>query len=485
MPRNTSGVRVLPHPAASAGTKKCSCGVPAQWIFDADEDGIIEEVDGDFVRIIIGQRRGGANYYALDVTPSTVLNDPDSTGEIVPELMWRIKGGSTDFPNLGQTWSRPVVSTIRVGNVTAGETELQDVIAFGGGYDLGQDDGFFGPSSPGNAVYIADALTGELVFTVSSDDPGVGDNLVYDDMDCPVPSDLAFFDSNGDGTKNRIYVGDLCGEVHRIDIRPNTDAGFIGLKATAGLFAELSESDPDPLLVADHRKVFFKPSVVQVLNTEFTTTARYDLVVVVTGLRNNPLNLDVDDRVYALREFHVDELTDTDEDGEPDVGTYFTIQGPTASVAGTLFDATLVVDDPEGSDLTDLQVSDGWFIDLLGTGEKALAAPDIISGALTFTTYLPEGVVDFSSCSLAEGSGVLYGVDVLTGGVVFNFDDADGSEELTLSDKTFTLGAGIPSSAVPIFQEEGITFLIGGGGGASTFNPNLSLPRGRTYWYQQ
>ena len=52
-------------------------------------------------------------------------------------------------------------------------------------------------------------------------------------------------------------------------------------------------------------------------------------------------------------------------------------------------------------------------------------------------------------------------------------------------DKTYTLGAGIPSSAVPIFQEEGITFLIGGGGGASTFNPNLALPRGRTYWYQQ
>ena len=461
-------------------------GIPAQWILDDNEDGVIDPSEGDFVRIIIGQRRGGSDYYALDVTPPSVLNDPNSTGEIIPQLMWRIEGGSTDFPNLGQTWSRPTVSTIRVGNLTADETELQDVIAFGGGYDIGQDDGFFGPSSPGNAVIIADAETGELVFTVSSDDPGVGDNLVYSDMDCPVPSDLAFFDSNGDGTKNRIYVGDLCGKVHRIDIRPNLDSGFEGIEATATLFAVLSEQDPDPLLVADHRKIFFKPSVVQVLNTEFTTTARYDLVVVVTGLRNNPLNIDVDDRTYALREFHVDELSDeSPEDGEPDVGTYFAIQGPTAAESGTLFDATLVVDDPEGTDLTDLQVSDGWFIDLTGVGEKALAAPDIISGALTFTTYLPEGVVDASSCSLAEGSGLLYGVDVLTGGVVFNFDDADGTEDLTLSDKTFTLGAGIPSSAVPIFQEEGITFLIGGGGGASTFNPNLALPRGRSYWYQQ
>ena len=418
----------------------------------------------------------------MDVTPSGVLTDPEETGDIVPELMWRIEGGSTDFPNLGQTWSRPVVATIRVGNTTEGETELQDVIAFGGGYDPAQDDGFFGPSAPGNAVYIVDAQTGDLVFTVSLDDPGVGDNLLYADMNCPVPSDLVFFDANGDGTKNRIYVGDLCGKVHRIDIRANTDDGFTGIKASAALFAELSESDPDPLLVADHRKIFFRPSVVQVLNTEFTTTARYDLVVVVTGLRNNPLNINVDDRVFALREFHVDELTDTDQDGEPDAGTYFTIQGPTASETSTLFDATLVVENPEGSDLSDLQSADGWFIELTGPGEKALASPDIISGALTFTTYLPEGVVDFSSCSLAEGSGVLYGVNVLTGGVVFNFDEA---EDLSLSDKTFALGAGIPSSAVPLFQEGGITFLIGGGGGASTFDPNLALQGGRTYWYEQ
>ena len=118
-------------------------------------------------------------------------------------------------------------------------------------------------------------------------------------------------------------------------------------------------------------------------------------------------------------------------------------------------------------------------------GEKSLDAPVILSGKLFFTTYLPEGVVDASSCALAEGSGRLFGVDVLTGGVVFNYDDADGTDERTISDKIYTLGAGIPSSAVPIFQEEGITLLIGGGGGATVVDPDIELPRGRTYWYQQ
>ena len=479
-------------------------GVPAQWIFDADEDGIIEQTDGDFVRFIVGQRRGGRNYYALDVTPPTVQFNQESTGEILPKLMWRIEGGSAEFPSLGQTWSRPSVSTIRVGELDGGVTKLQDVIAFGGGYDPDQDEGFFGPTSPGNAVYIVDALTGALVFTVSATDPGVGNKLVYADMDCPVPSDLSFFDSNGDGTENRIYVGDLCGKVHRIDIRPNIEAGVSGIKATAAVFAQLSDLDvaADPLPLANQRKIFFRPSVVQVLNSEFTTTARYDLVVIVTGLRNNPLNLNVSDRVYALRDFHVDQLTDVDEDGTPDAsgecppdpeapasGAYCTIIGPPAGESGTLFDATEVVNfegDAGAADLIALQAaSDGWFIDLKrGPGEKALAASDIISGALTFTTFLPDGVESPDSCSLAEGTGVLYGVDVLTGGVIFNFDESEDGE-LTLSDKTYTLGSGIPSSAVPIFQEEGITFLIGGGGGASTFDPNLSLPGGRTYWYEQ
>lgn len=256
------------------------------------------------------------------------------------------------------------------------------------------------------------------------------------------------------------------------------------------MFAQLSETDPDPLLVVDHRKVFFKPSVIQVLNTEFSTTARYDMVVVVTGLRNNPLNLGVVDRVYSLREFHVDELTDLDEDGEPDAGTYTTIQGETAAVAGTLFDATdVVVIDPEegaGGDLEDLQVSDGWYIELRASGEKALADPLVLAGALTFTTYLPEGVVDTSSCSLAEGSGLLYGVNVLTGGVVFNFDDADGTQELTLSDKTLTLGAGIPSGVVSIFHKQGeLTYLAGTGSGGETFDPDKEVPRGRSFWYEQ
>lgn len=461
-------------------------GTSTPWVFDANNDGIIDPNDGDFVRIIIGQRRGGNSYYALDVTPDNVLTDPAvAVDNVKPKYMWRIDGGVGDFENLGQTWSRPTVASLRVGNTTAGEAVLQDVIMFSGGYAQSQDNSVFQADSPGNAIYFADALTGAHLFTISSDDPVValttGDSLKVPEMSCPIPSDLAAFDSDGDGSPDRIYVGDTCGQVFRVDLTPNLTSSA-GLKAVVGLFATLS----DPANSEDHRKIFFRPDVVQVLNTLFTTTARYDLVTLVTGLRNSPLNLDVEDRAYALREFNVLPMIDANADGIADPATYIPIQGPIFGDAGTLFDATVLVDDPTGVDLTALQTADGWFIDLTAEGEKSLSAPVVFGGKLFFTTYLPEGVVDAATCTLAEGLGLLYGVSVLTGGVAINFDDADGTETLTLSDKTYTLGAGIPPGVVVVLQEQvdgekGSTLLAG----PEDIDPDADIIRRRTYWYEQ
>ena len=47
---------------------------------------------GDHVYLYTGMRRGGSNYYALDVT------DRNN-----PELLWTIQGGSGDFAELGQS----------------------------------------------------------------------------------------------------------------------------------------------------------------------------------------------------------------------------------------------------------------------------------------------------------------------------------------------------------------------------------------------
>ena len=146
---------------------------------------------------------------------------------------------------------------------------------------------------------------------------------------------------------------------------------------------------------------------------------------------------------------------------------------------------TDILDFEDTTNLADLKAAKGWYIDLEETGEKSLAGPVVLAGQLFVTTYLPEGVVNLTSCSLQEGSGRLYGLNVLTGTPLKNWDGEGEASTLTKSDRVYALGGGIPSQAVPIFQEEGITLLVGGGGGATAVDPGIQLPRVRTYWYQE
>jgi type IV pilus assembly protein PilY1 len=288
------------------------------------------------------------------------------------------------------------------------------------------------------------------------------------------------FDSNADGTTDRLYVGDTGGQVWRVDFAPDTTASA-GITAVVGKFATVSDA-AEP---ADRRKFFYPPDIVQVTDAKYSGTGRYDMVTIVTGNRSHPLETTVQNRLYAMRDLHVAPLVDgdplepSDDDGLAD--GYTTIQGMTVAQAGDLFDVT-TINDPSDADLTSLQTAKGFHVDFTGSGEKGLASPIVLAGTVYFTTYVPRGVVSSAGCSLAEGAGLLYAINLLNGAAVFNWDAVGSVESLAASDRTYTLGAGIPSGAAPIFQSEGITLLVGGGGGATTIDPNLTLPRTRTYW---
>jgi len=464
-------------------------GTPSVWMNDENLDGVVDpalDVDNDgvkeFVKVFVGMRRGGDNYYALDATQPELtgpLTDPLRTTDVSPRLLWRIEGNSAQFPRLGQTWSRPKIARLRVGTAVAGESKLKTVLVFAGGYDDVQDTAFT-PNGLGNAIYVVDAETGARLFWISATDHGGTQGVVVPDMTYPIPSDVAMFDSDADGTTDRLYVGDTGGQVWRVDFAPDTSAAA-GMKAVVGKFASVS----DPTDPVDQRKFFYAPDVVQVTDAVYSSSGRYDMVTMVTGDRSHPLETTVQNRMYAMRDLHVAPLVDGDpliigdEDGLAD--NYTMIQGQTAALAGDLFDVT-TVNDPSGVDLTSLQTAKGFHINLTGNGEKGLAPPVVIAGTVYFTTYLPDGVISSTSCSLAEGAGLLYAVSVLNGAAVFNWDGVGSAVSLAASDRTYTLGGGIPSGAVPIFQSEGITLLVGGGGGATTIDPSLALPRARTYW---
>jgi type IV pilus assembly protein PilY1 len=467
-------------------------GTPTIWLNDEDLNGIIDpsmDKNGDglkeFVRIYVGLRRGGQSYYGLDATPTTAkgpLTNPSSSTDVTPSLIWRIDGGSGEYPQLGQSWSQPKLTTMRFGTNVLGQSYAKKVLVFAGGYNNSEDTSF-NEGGPGNAIYVVDPETGSRLFWISSDDHLDSQGVLVPDMTQSIPSDLALMDSDGDGATDRIYVGDTGGKLWRVDIGADTTT-TAGLKATVGKLAVIS----DPSEPADERKFFYPPDVVQVSNGAYSAAGGYDLVSIASGNRGKPLGTTVKDRFYAFRDYHTAPLVDgiagdpSDDDGLAD--GYTTLQGPTVALAGDLMDLT-DINGPTGSDLTTLESAYGYYIDLEGLGEKGLAAPIVLAGTVFFTSYTPEDVVQLSDCSLAEGGGKLYAFNVLNGEAVFNWDGVGDDSNLTKSDRTYTLGAGIPSSAVPIFQEEGITLLVGGGGGATTIDPDLALPRARTYWGQE
>ncbi len=461
-------------------------GVPAFRIKDVDLDGKIEPLDGDYVHMFIGMRRGGRNIYALDVTPTSVLSDPSATGGITPKLLWRIVGGNNDadgnYSRLGQTWSRPKVTTIYVDDGTGGKT-TKTVLLFGGGYDATLDSSFgTSVANPnlGNAIYIVDADDGTLMRWISSD---AGADLVVPGMVHAIPSDLATMDSNADNVTDRVYVGDTGGNVWRVDLGDTISTTSNG-GTIVGKLASVSTAGT----AADERRILYPPDVVQVHDSEFFsgTPARYDLVTVVTGNRADPLDTSVSNQVYAFRDLAVSGMTD--------VAAPFNIAEDYPKTGGAALDQSDLVDVTDnalqdGDDtakanaLAALKTSRGWYLNLTDSGEKALAAPVVLGGKLFFTTYLPEA--SSGSCEAQEGAGRLYAVDVLNAKAVINFDGIGDDSNLSASDRTYTLGGGIPSSAVPIFQEEGITLLIGTSAGGESVDPELGLPRIRTFWHQE
>ena len=95
---------------------------------------------------------------------------------------------------------------------------------------------------------------------------GSGADIQIKDMHFSIPSRIEFLDSNIDGLTDRLYVGDLGGQVWRVDLAeavPTTgtrSSGSTGTKGTVvGLLAQISGND------AENRRRFFEPpSIVQV-----------------------------------------------------------------------------------------------------------------------------------------------------------------------------------------------------------------------------
>jgi type IV pilus assembly protein PilY1 len=461
---------------------------PVIGVADANFDGTIDPAD-DFVGVVLTQRRGGDNIYALNLTPSSTLTTTAAT--VVPKFLWEVSPATTGFSRLGQTWSEPVI-----GNILLRDESSQTVMIFGGGYDpdLDVDDGSgiarnfgteAGDPNLGNAIYVIDAETGGVVFSISG--PGSGADIEVPGMIYAIPSNVNAFDSNGDSRLDRIYVGDTGGQVWRVDlIEVNPGSAKPEGDTVVGRLANIST----PGTLVDERRFFYEPTVLQVVDTEYSDAAdgEYDYVLIGSGNRANPLDTEVSDRFYAFRDITVGPMGDADRDGLADD---YPVNIDASSAGGPIVDdGTQLIDVTssvlDGADV-DVRNALGWVYDFsaAGTdGEKVLAASSAFKGTLIFTSYIPDDAASVADqCTAAEGSGRAYNFNILSTRAAIDWDE-DGSIE-SVEDRVAELATGIPSEGVPIFTKEGVTVLVGTGGGAENLGKVSELPRIDTYWYEE
>ncbi|MEW6376855.1 MAG: PilC/PilY family type IV pilus protein, partial [Thermodesulfobacteriota bacterium] len=242
--------------------KDMTRGVDPKWYVDGSPKAYVTKSQKI---VIFGLRRGGSNYYALDVT------DPDN-----PRFMWKIGLETTGFSEMGQTWSTPQIKKIKDG------TGTKVVCFIGGGYDENQDrKSFRTEDKKGRAVYVVDLFTGEQVWRWDfRKDP---------DMNYSIPSDVSCVDTNGDGYVDRLYVGDMGGRLWRFDIKnpdPSAWSGRIVFNTNIGSKG------------SGRRKIFHQPDV--------TLENDFEKIFFGTGDREHPDDVTIVNCIYSIEDKNQD-----------------------------------------------------------------------------------------------------------------------------------------------------------------------------------
>jgi type IV pilus assembly protein PilY1 len=485
MPQAMMGNQQTLFSNPQAGRKYGLDITPTVRIINKRGDGIIDPANGDHVYVYIGMRRGGPAIYALDITPPAVLTS--TATKVLPKFLWRIDpntagcpGPSSCFPNLQETWSKP--QSVKIITTTGGSQLSTPVLIFGGGYDASLESGFGNipiASSPnnGSSIYIVNADTGTRIMSIGG--PTSSADIKVPNMTCAIPSDISTVDTTGSGNVDRLYVGDACGHVWRVDLHPDMGATTPQGSSVVGLLASVSDLTTSAAN-ANQRRFFYPPSVVQVKDSVYSnaTNGAYDYVLIASGNRAHPLDTTVADRLYAFRDTTIGPMADNDLDNLAD-------GYPTGGVPineTKMVNVTNRVLSPTDTDLAATQSSLGWFYVFPNSGEKGLSAPAALAKTLFLTTYIPQfGAV---SCSANSGTGQAYNFNIITTSANYNWNISNTSGTLGLGDRSQMLGAGIPSDVVPVFTAGGVTLLIGSSGGAKNLGKVLSLPVYRTYWYQ-
>ena len=346
------------------------------------------ENDQDKTYLLLGMRRGGNAYYKFDIS--------NPAEGFLQKPLWRIHrdfnyDGISPYAELGQTWSPMSVMKVKASDAETGATG-KFVGVFGGGYD--EVDDIQGKTrtatanQKGRGVYFIDMDTGRLLASIGS-----GSTFTYDTdvittgvgkgMQWGVPSEIRVIDSNGDTYADKVFFGDMGGQLWQVEVGVVNATG--GLKVTPRLLADLG-SDVDP---TQQRRFYEPPAVAKTASGEI-------IVVAGSGYRAHPLNgvaFDENQELYPVIED----------------GLYVVKENADAPLSDAGFANVL-------SATADLPIdgsTKAWKLPLNRSGEKILSEPSIFSNRILFTSTRPTSGGD--SCSISTTENRFYSIKLFDG----------------------------------------------------------------------
>ncbi len=313
--------------------------------------------------LIGGLRGGGRGLYALNIT------DPGSFSEAnaADMVMWEFT--NADDNDLGFTYSRPQVALANNGKWVA---------IFGNGYN--------GEGSGESALFIVDIEAG-IDGWDSGDyikiNTGSGSSNDVNGLSTPVLADI-----DGDGDVDRVYAGDLEGQLWVFDLSSNNPSSW-------------ALADSEPLFTTiDNRPITAKPAL--------------SLHPTVDSLSTNAPNILV---FFGSGQYLVKrDITDNNQNhfyGVWDSGTY---NLTSTSLTQQFVDASFTNDRVMTNNAVDYATKKGWYMALEISGERSVTKAVVRFGVVFFNTFIPSD----NGCT-SGGYGFKMAVDAATGGAL---DDA-------------------------------------------------------------
>jgi type IV pilus assembly protein PilY1 len=434
------------------------------WLGDPNDDLIKDPAEWATV-MIVGMREGGAGYLALDVTNPAAASAGDPHGPY-PKYLWEFD--SSDSSRLGEAWSDPVITRVKVRGATGigdkcgrvdGDIDCREewVAIFGAGYtDAGNPNttAFDANSLPGKGIFVVSLRTGEILASVEYDPAGV---TGPSSMRYAIGSSPAVLDSDFDGMADVVYVGDLGGQIWKWDLS-NVGVNSGGDPRvdnwTAGLFFRAPNTDMGGG-ITHYKSIFFGPSATLINGTlvlAFGTGERADITYEGDAAR------DENNRFYVVKDPH-----------------------PTGSGAFLTAYLETNLTDITGLD-TDPDPTDSGFFFVARDGEKFVTEHTVFGGHVITASFLPD-MDGEPTCGNFGGESFLYIFDVASGKGFFH----EAGVVIGDAARRISVGDGAPTAPRVTVSLEGNQLYIKTSGGVlfQMDPPSPSYPPVEVIYWKQ